>query len=175
MAEFGRHPRVEELRFLKRELFQAVYALLLSDPALVACYIHGTVRKCHDGVRRCFFIRFFAQSADYMEKVLYACIRQQALCPCALCLVEKADIYKMGMASDMKNHEKKRRIDDESRQNRVEHARHTIFHKGKGTESKYVDNTLKERSETPIRVCISISFRFVDLTLSLECLFYFLG
>jgi hypothetical protein len=55
------------LTFLKRDLMQAVWALLL-DEAFVDAYQNGIVVLCGDGVRRRIFPRFLTYSADYPEQ-----------------------------------------------------------------------------------------------------------
>ena len=55
------------LRFCKRELFQAIW-LLLMDPEFMEAYEHGFVIECADGVMRRLFPRVFTYSADYPEK-----------------------------------------------------------------------------------------------------------
>ena len=51
----------------KRELMQAVWALLLNDKFIDA-YRSGIVIRCGDGITRSIFPRFFTYSADYPEK-----------------------------------------------------------------------------------------------------------
>lgn len=91
-----------------------------------------------------------------LQRVLYACIRQLALCPCPLCLVKKDDFDKMGQTSDMNDRTNMRRVDSTAYKKRVELSRNFIFTKGKGPDSKFVDNILKGRSETPNRVRVFI-------------------
>jgi hypothetical protein len=57
----------ELLTHLKRELFQAIWFLLL-DKEFLQAYEHGMVVLCADGVSRLVFPRFFTYSADYPEK-----------------------------------------------------------------------------------------------------------
>jgi hypothetical protein len=63
----GKPPSAEVITFLKRELFQAVWRLLL-NPDFIHAYLHGFEILCYDGIIRLFFIRFFTYSADYPEK-----------------------------------------------------------------------------------------------------------
>lgn len=53
--------------FLKRELVQAIWKLLL-DGDFMHAYEHGVVIHCSDGITRRVFPRFFSYSADYPEK-----------------------------------------------------------------------------------------------------------
>jgi hypothetical protein len=57
------------LTHLKRELVQAIWALLLDDEFMHA-YEHGIVITCGDGIERRLFPRFFSYSADYPEKYI---------------------------------------------------------------------------------------------------------
>lgn len=50
-----------------REIFHAQWDILL-DKEFLDAYVHGVVIACIDGVRRRFFPRIFAYSADYPEK-----------------------------------------------------------------------------------------------------------
>lgn len=55
------------MRFLHRELFQAVWLLLLCAEFMQA-YIYGLLIRCADGILRHVFLRFFSYLADYPEK-----------------------------------------------------------------------------------------------------------
>lgn len=57
----------EVLRFLKIELMQRIWCLMLND-AFVDAYIHGTLITCSDGVNRRIFSRIFTYAADYPKK-----------------------------------------------------------------------------------------------------------
>jgi hypothetical protein len=63
----GKPPSAEVITFLKQELFQAVWRLLL-NPNFIHPYLHGFEILCYDGIIRLFFIHFFTYSADYPEK-----------------------------------------------------------------------------------------------------------
>ena len=58
------------LTHLRRELMQAIWALILDDD-LKDAYVNGIPLKFSDGVIRRLFIRFFIYGADYPEK--YVC------------------------------------------------------------------------------------------------------
>lgn len=64
---FGKPPPAYVLTHLKRELMHAIWDLLLSVDFIHA-YVHGVLIKCHDGITRRIFPRFFTYSADYPEK-----------------------------------------------------------------------------------------------------------
>lgn len=53
----------------QREFFHAQWKELLDDE-FVEAYEHGVVIECCDGVKRRFYIRIFAYSADYPEKYI---------------------------------------------------------------------------------------------------------
>jgi hypothetical protein len=102
----------------KRELFQAVWKILLDDEFINA-YRNEIVIKCYDGKYQRVFPRIFTYSADYPEKyefsselaftsmvlshsrVLLATIRDMGNCPCPQCLVPKTDFHRLGLLSDV--------------------------------------------------------------------------
>jgi len=55
------------LAHCKRELFHAVWSVLLDDDFIEA-YKNGIVVKCFDGIYRRVYPRIFTYSADYPEK-----------------------------------------------------------------------------------------------------------
>jgi hypothetical protein len=55
------------LTHLKRELVQAIWALLLT-PKFMLAYVEGMVLVCADNIKRCLYPRFFVYMADYPEK-----------------------------------------------------------------------------------------------------------
>ncbi|GBE87834.1 hypothetical protein SCP_1200590 [Sparassis crispa] len=87
------------LTFCKHERMQAIWLLLL-DPEFMHAYKHGIILLCGDGVLRRLFPQFFTYSADYPEKVLLACIKYLAKCPCPRCLTKKANIGAIGTRAD---------------------------------------------------------------------------
>lgn len=54
----------------QREFLHAQWKAILDDDFLEA-YEHGVVIECCDGIKRRFYLRIFAYSADYPEK----CVR----------------------------------------------------------------------------------------------------
>ncbi|KZS99358.1 uncharacterized protein LAESUDRAFT_668078, partial [Laetiporus sulphureus 93-53] len=88
------------LRFCKRELFHAIWLLAL-DLDFMHAYEHRMLIQCGDGVLQQMFPRVFTYSADYPEKVLLACVRYLAQCPCPRCLTQKTDIANMGSHANM--------------------------------------------------------------------------
>ena len=57
----------EVLRFLKVDLMQNIWFLMLDD-TFVDAYAHGISITCSDGVKRRVFPRIFTYAADYPEK-----------------------------------------------------------------------------------------------------------
>ena len=55
------------LTFLRRDLHQAIWMLLLGDDFLRA-WQYGLVIKCGDGIWRRVYPRFFSAALDYLEK-----------------------------------------------------------------------------------------------------------
>ena len=55
------------MTYCQREYFHAQWKQLLDDDFLEA-YEHGVVIECCDGVKRRFYPRIFAYTADYPEK-----------------------------------------------------------------------------------------------------------
>ncbi|KAJ7599659.1 hypothetical protein C8J56DRAFT_767114 [Mycena floridula] len=66
-SEFGAPASSHVLTFLKRQLFHAVWALLLT-PKFMDAYVNGIIILCGDGIEQLVFPRFFTYSADYPEK-----------------------------------------------------------------------------------------------------------
>ena len=63
----GEGPTSETITHCRRELMQAIWALIRDDKFMEA-YVHGIVILCPDGIHRRFFPRLFTYSADYPEK-----------------------------------------------------------------------------------------------------------
>ncbi len=63
----GKSMNPEVMKFLRRDLYQHIWSLLLDDEFMNA-YKHGIVIKCADGIVRRLFPRIFTYSADYPEK-----------------------------------------------------------------------------------------------------------
>jgi hypothetical protein len=64
---YAKQPTDAEIRFMKREVMQAIYILLLDDDFRNA-YLNGVEVLCADGILRLLIPRFFSYSADYPEK-----------------------------------------------------------------------------------------------------------
>ncbi|KAK0438853.1 uncharacterized protein EV420DRAFT_1651271 [Desarmillaria tabescens] len=88
MNTFGSPASKETLTFLKCELMQKIWKLLL-DPEFMHAYVHGIVIECADGILHRIYPRFFTYSADYPEKVLLTSIKYLGRCLCPRCLIVK--------------------------------------------------------------------------------------
>jgi hypothetical protein len=67
LKTFGISATAEVLRFLKVNLMQQIWLLLL-DKDFMNAYVHGILIACGDGATHRIFPRFFTYSADYPEK-----------------------------------------------------------------------------------------------------------
>jgi len=66
---FGEPASKEILTLLRRDLMQAIWALLLNAEFLSA-YKNGIIVLCGDGKKRRIFPRIFTYSADYPEQYI---------------------------------------------------------------------------------------------------------
>ena len=71
----GKGPSDAFMTHCHRQFFHAQWKELLDDEFLEA-YEHGVVIECCDGVKRRFYIRIFAYSADYPEKFVCYCYQK---------------------------------------------------------------------------------------------------
>ncbi|EIW62881.1 uncharacterized protein TRAVEDRAFT_114485 [Trametes versicolor FP-101664 SS1] len=147
----------EILTFLKRELMQEVWLLLLDD-AFMYCYVHGLLVLCGDAILRRLFPCFNIHSADYPEKILQACLKYFAKCPCPQCKINKDKILEMGTRNDLyrRNH---LRVDNDDLQYRITLTRRWMFEEGVSLKSVYMKRVLDPLSLTPTRNAFSVRFR----------------
>ncbi|KAJ8092892.1 hypothetical protein PM082_023525 [Marasmius tenuissimus] len=139
-----------ELRFCKVELLQAVWHLLISDKRFVDAYVNGYLKKCSDGILRLLFYRFLCYSADYVEKVILACIKYLSTHPCPLCLTEKDQVHLLGTKMDMKWHSTNLRINSDEMVGNIAAACSAIFQYGYTINNEdYVQSHLKDTSALP--------------------------
>ncbi|TFK80595.1 hypothetical protein K466DRAFT_503627, partial [Polyporus arcularius HHB13444] len=145
------------LKFLRRELMQQILLLLLDD-SFMYIYVHGDVVVCGDGITRRHFPRFVLYTADYVEKILLACLKYLAKCPCPRCKINKDKIIEMGTRADdyRRNHV---RVDNNDVMWRIKLARQWIFEKGMPLTSMYIDRILGPLSLTPTRSAFSVKLR----------------
>ena len=87
----------------------------------------------------------------HSHRVLLACIKYLAKCPCPRCLIIKEDISDMGKRRDMINRTKCARVDDPTTQVRIAGARNAIFG-GTSFSSQYIEAATGDRSLTAVRV-----------------------
>ena len=137
------------------------------DGEFVACYKHGFVMECLDGVWRRFYPRIFTYSADYPEKyadnlhswsatevgnrVLLATVRNNGNCPCPCCLVKKEDVFKLGQVRDLRNRLSHARsyVGD-----LIKQGRDFIYRLGYNVAGAAVERLLLEHSWVPTTVII---------------------
>ncbi|KAI0747131.1 hypothetical protein C8Q80DRAFT_1220294 [Daedaleopsis nitida] len=146
------------LTFLKRELMQAIILLILDTDGFMYIYVHGQIVDCGDGVRRRDFPRFFIWSADYVEKVLLACIKYLARCHCPRCRINKDHTVELGTQADIFRRNKLRE-DNNDVVYRITLARRWIFERGMPLTSVYIDRLLGDLSLTPTRSAMSLRLR----------------
>ncbi|KAF7288451.1 hypothetical protein MIND_01433400 [Mycena indigotica] len=102
---YGTAPTRTVIAQLRRDLFQAVWRLILT-PELARAYCHGEPATCGEGTRRQAFIRLLINSNDYPEKMLLAAIRTMTpfICPCCNTTVDL--MHLMGTKSDAARRQK---------------------------------------------------------------------
>ncbi|KAL0062179.1 hypothetical protein AAF712_010934 [Marasmius tenuissimus] len=149
-----------ELRFCKVELLQAVWHLLISDERFVDAYVNGYVEKCSDGILSLLFYRFLCYSADYVEKVILACIKYLSTHPCPLCLTKKDQVHLLGTKMDMKWHSTNLRIDSDEMIGNIAAARSAMFQFGYSVNNEdYVQSHLEDTSTLPVWSAFSKVFQ----------------
>ncbi|KAL0565335.1 hypothetical protein V5O48_016689 [Marasmius crinis-equi] len=144
-----------ELRFCKVELLQAIWHIIISEPKFYEAYVNGYVKKCANGIIRHLFYHFFCYSANYVEKVMLACIKYLSAHPCALCLVKKEDVVRLGTNRDLKNHVLLAREDSDELRAAITDACELIFKHGYSVGSNRVKELLKPYSALPIQSAFS--------------------
>ncbi|OJT15888.1 hypothetical protein TRAPUB_1049, partial [Trametes pubescens] len=145
------------LTFLKRELMQKIWLLLLDDRFMYS-YVHGLLMLCGDEIRRRMFPRFHIHSADYVEKILQACLKYFAKCPCPRCCINKDKILEMGTRNDLYRRNRVR-VDNDDLHFRIKLTRRWIFEQGVPLTSVYMKRMLDPLSITPTRNAFSIRLR----------------
>ncbi|KAK7468245.1 hypothetical protein VKT23_002754 [Stygiomarasmius scandens] len=167
---YGRKPTDAVVRHCKRELTQAVWAVIF-NAQFKETYQNGAVWECYDEIQRLFFPLHHTWTADYLEKIVLACIKFLGTCLCANCLVKRSQVAELGTDADMKLREKKRRVDTKKIQQDLEKARRYIYEQGYSVESDKVKGLLDGRSQTPNRNAFSSFLRgiFGDSFYELFC------
>ncbi|THH15068.1 hypothetical protein EUX98_g9523 [Antrodiella citrinella] len=126
------------LKFCKRELLQRIWLLLL-DKDFMDAYEHGFVMLCGDGINR---------------RVLLACLRFLAQCPCPRCYIKKNFMSAMGTVADAYRRAKLR-IDNADIQGKISRTRGWMFEQGRGAASAAIERILETRSLFPNRSAFS--------------------
>ncbi|KAF9555163.1 hypothetical protein CPC08DRAFT_766126 [Agrocybe pediades] len=137
---------------------KAIWEKLLDDD-LVDAYINRIVLEFLDGISWRIFVRFFIYAADYLEKVLLACIKYLSKHPCPRCTTEKSDIAALGTKLDMRQREQLHREDDKHRREIIELARKLVYTHGHspGSTSDSMLNLLDPKSLVPTRCILKSS------------------
>ncbi|KAK1233320.1 hypothetical protein PQX77_003527 [Marasmius sp. AFHP31] len=163
-AHFDQLASESEIRFCKVELLHAVWHLLVSDPRFVAAYRDSYLERCADGIVRLLFYRFFCYSADYVEKVMLACIKYLSEHPCALCLTKKDQIHLIGTAADLKRHSTGARHDTDEVRQGIAQARDAVFSQGYAINNENnVQVHLKTTSTLAVQVFQSLGLNHYEM------------
>ncbi|KAI0316147.1 hypothetical protein OF83DRAFT_1128468 [Amylostereum chailletii] len=148
IQHFGKPATAAILAHCKREMVHAIWELLLDDKFMDA-YRNGIVVRCGDGIVRRIYPRLLIYSADYPEKVLLVTMKGLANRLCPRCLIEKHQLFRMGMKSDLRIRHVRTRVDDRTRQTAVHLARHAIFNAGLSINSAGVQDWMRPNSLVP--------------------------
>ncbi len=165
------------LTHLRRELIQAVW-LILMDEDFMHAYIHGIELSFVEDDPYLYFPRFLTDSKDYPEKygfttalqktniynwsrILMACLKYLANCPCPRCLILKSRVPRLGTKADARDRQKLARIDSEQIHNKINRARQRLFVDGKSINSVFVNQELQPTSLVPTRVGDSLAFQLL--------------
>ena len=91
-------------------------------------------------------------NTELRHRILLACIRYLAECPCPRCFVKKSDMRLMGTVRDMKRRQTQRREDTEPVQYDINKTRSWIFEDGIAPNSTLINKVLASRSLVPLQV-----------------------
>ncbi|KAL0058886.1 hypothetical protein AAF712_014424 [Marasmius tenuissimus] len=98
--------------------------------------------------------------ADYVEKVILACIKYLSTHPCPLCMTRKDQVHLLGTKADMNRHSVTARSDNDELLADIAAARSTIFARGYAINNqKHVQNHLEDTSMLPVRSAFSKLFQ----------------
>lgn len=84
--------------------------------------------------------------------MLVTALRDKGQHPCPHCLITFDDIPQIGTKDDAQRRNDLRRVDDQSRRQRVQDARRLIYEDGYAVNSVKVNDLLKDLSLTPTEV-----------------------
>lgn len=103
-------------------------------------------------------VRLYSHREDValttIHRVLLACIRFLAKCPCPRCYIKKEDIPGLGTVLDKRRRDNIR-LDNATIQADIEIARILIYLQGYSVNSQRVESLLKERSLQPVQVSVN--------------------
>ncbi|KJA13356.1 hypothetical protein HYPSUDRAFT_115550, partial [Hypholoma sublateritium FD-334 SS-4] len=132
----------------QREFLHAQWKELLDDEFLEA-YEHGIVIECCDGKKRRFYLRIFAYTADYPEKILLSSIRNMGNCPCPRCLIPKHRTHQLATRQDQRQRKSLARVDNLQYRVKTSSAHEIIYQKNCSVDSVAIQRLLKPESLTP--------------------------
>ncbi|KJA21107.1 hypothetical protein HYPSUDRAFT_141225, partial [Hypholoma sublateritium FD-334 SS-4] len=144
----GKRPSEAFMTHCHREFFHAQWKELLGDDFLEA-YKHGIVIECCDGIKRRFYLRIFAYSADYPEKVLLSTIRNMGDCPCPRCLIPKKHAHWLGTKRDKRQRISLARVDNLHHRVNISSARKIIYQDNRTVDSIFIQRILQPKSLVP--------------------------
>jgi len=84
------------------EILHAQWQVLLNEDFINACQ-HGVVITWCNGVKHCFYSHIFTYSADFVDRVLIACIHNLGTCPCPHCMIRLNEVQDLGNEKDLHN------------------------------------------------------------------------
>jgi hypothetical protein len=91
--------------------------------------------------------------SSFRPRMLMACLRYLAMCPCPRCLLLKSQIPMIGTKTDTKRRITLARVDNENCQEKIEVARKLMFEGGVNITSEKIERLLRPTSLVPTRVC----------------------
>ncbi|KAF9541101.1 hypothetical protein CPC08DRAFT_730863 [Agrocybe pediades] len=124
LEHYGTQATRQIMTYLRRELMQEVWMLLLDDE-FVEAYVHGTKIEFPENKERLLFPRFNTYEMDYPENLPVVNGRGNPW----------INIDRLGTAQDMRNRVKLARVDNQYEQYDRASARSKIFDQGLGPES----------------------------------------
>ena len=97
-------------------------------------------------------------------RILLASIRNLGRCPCPRCLIPLDRVPNMGMRRDMAQRMSLARVDNPERRSRIKAAREIIYVKDYKTDSKVVEDLLRQDSLVPTAVSVYLAMSLLMLT-----------
>ena len=96
-------------------------------------------------------------------RILLASIRNLGCCPCPRCLIPLDRVPNMGMCRDMAQRMSLARVDNPERRSRIKAAREIIYVKDYKTDSKAVEDLLRQDSLVPTAVSVYLAMSLLML------------